>query len=146
MGKAQKLSKPKPNPEDFDLKENGITAEPLVLVLVPTRELAQQVYNEARRLCYRSMLRPCTVYGGGPKNLQIGDLMRGCDILIGTPGRLRDIVTTAPGALSLKRLKHVVFDEADELMDSDWEAQMVPMLTGAGTLMLRPWLFMLMFY
>lgn len=132
MGKADKLCKAKPNPETYDQKTTGITAEPLVLILVPTRELAQQVYYEARRLCYRSKLRPCTVYGGGPRSVQINDLMRGCDVLVGTPGRLADIVTTAPGALSLKRLKHTIFDEADELMGADWEPQMAPMLTSAS--------------
>ena len=57
--------------------------------------------------------------------------MRGCDILIGTPGRLADIVTTRPEALSLIRLKYTIFDEADELMDPDWEDGMAPMITGA---------------
>lgn len=134
MGKADKLCKPKPHPDTYDQRTNGITAEPLVLILVPTRELAMQVYNEARRLCYRSKLRPCTVYGGGPRPLQINDLMRGCDILIGTPGRVCDLVTNCPGVVSLKRLKHTIFDEADELMDPDWESQMAPMLFGASML------------
>lgn len=132
MGKAKKLSKAKPNPETYDQKENGITAEPLVLILVPTRELALQVYAEARRLCYRSMLRPCCVYGGASVAVQINDLMRGCDILIGTPGRLADIITTRSESVSLKRLRYTIFDEADELMDPDWEQQMAPMLTGAS--------------
>ena len=79
MGKARKYCKPKPNPEAYNQKENGISSEPLVVILVPTRELALQVYAEARRLCYRSMLRPSCVYGGGSKAVQINDLMRKFD-------------------------------------------------------------------
>ncbi|KAL9082332.1 MAG: hypothetical protein Q9159_006504 [Coniocarpon cinnabarinum] len=130
MGKARQLAKPKPNPDTYDQNTNGITAEPLVLIIVPTRELAQQIHSEARRLCYRSMLRPCCVYGGASTAIQINDLMRGCDILIGTPGRLRDLVTTRGKALSLARLKYTILDEADELLDVDWEDQLAPMITG----------------
>ena len=50
--------------------------------------------------------------------------------MIGTPGRLSDLVTTNPDALSLRRVKYTIFDEADELMDVDWEQQMAPILTG----------------
>ena len=67
MGKAKKLTAPRPNPATF---QKGITppvrAEPLVLIVCPSRELATQIFNEARRFCYRSMLRPAVIYGGGP--------------------------------------------------------------------------------
>src|SRR5207249_4555905 len=66
MGKAKKLAAPRPNPETFRDGIDEVVAEPLVLIVLPTRELAVQVFNEARRQCYRTMLRPCCVYGGTP--------------------------------------------------------------------------------
>lgn len=107
MGKAKKLAAPRPYvTEGFDPKVHGVRAEPLVLVIVPTRELACQIFDEARRLCYRSMLRPCVAYGGGPVSHQRMELQKGCDILIGTPGRLIDFMGQSH-ILSLKRVRYV---------------------------------------
>lgn len=106
MGKAKKLAAPRPNlAKGFDPAVDGVRAEPLVLVVAPTRELATQIFDEARRLCYRSMLRPCVVYGGGPVQHQRLELQKGCDILIGTPGRLLDFMEK-PHILSLHRVKY----------------------------------------
>lgn len=108
MGKAKKLCGPRPdvtNPE-FDLRTHGVRAEPLILVVVPTRELATQIFDEARRLCYRSMLRPCVIYGGAPAVEQMGQLRKGCDVLIATPGRLLDFLERN-SLLSLSRVKSV---------------------------------------
>lgn len=80
------------------------TPEPLVLIIAPTRELATQIFDEARRLCYRSMLRPCVLYGGAPAADQLDELRRGCDVLIATPGRLIDFMGRG-GCLSLRRVK-----------------------------------------
>lgn len=105
MGKAKKLSKPKPAMETYDPKTDAIAAEPLVVVLCPTRELAIQIWYEARKTCYRSMLRPLVLYGGAPRRNQIAELQRGCDVLIGTPGRVADLVKNCPQWLSLRRVK-----------------------------------------
>lgn len=108
-----------------------------------------QIFDETRRFCYRSMLRPCVVYGGAPRREQLEDLKRGCDILIGTPGRLKDFVETETRWLSLRRIKYVreptpvspmltqacrytILDEADELIQPDWNEHMKSMLSGAG--------------
>lgn len=64
------------------------------------------------------MLRPCVAYGGGPKKEQLADLGKGCDILIGTVGRLNDIIRSNPERLSLNRLKFTILDEADEMLDA----------------------------
>lgn len=106
MGKAKKLCGPRPNvvAEDFTLRTHGVRAEPLILVVVPTRELATQIFDEARRLCYRSMLRPCVIYGGAPTGEQMDQLRKGCDILIATPGRLMDFLERN-SLLSLSRVK-----------------------------------------
>jgi ATP-dependent RNA helicase DDX3X len=104
MGKAKKLCAKRPNPTTFNPKTDSVRAEPLVLIVAPTRELVCQIFDETRRLCYRAMLRPCVAYGGGPMGLQRQELGKGCDILISTPGRLIDFMDK-PSLLSLKRLK-----------------------------------------
>lgn len=130
MGKAKKLCAPRPNPATF-VPGEGVRAEPLVLIVAPCRELATQIFDEARRFCYRSMLRPAVVYGGGPLAEQIRQLEKGCDVLIGTPGRLCDFINR-PHLLTLRRLKYMVIDEADEMLNSDWEAELKQIMSGGG--------------
>ncbi|EED13725.1 DEAD/DEAH box RNA helicase, putative [Talaromyces stipitatus ATCC 10500] len=133
MGKAKKLAGPRPKfGEAFDPKVNAVRAEPLVLVIVPTRELACQIFDEARRLCYRSMLRPCVAYGGGPVSHQRMELQKGCDILIGTPGRLIDFMGQTH-VLSLRRVRYTIVDEADELLNTDWETEFAQLLSGGDS-------------
>ncbi|PYI02514.1 DEAD/DEAH box RNA helicase [Aspergillus sclerotiicarbonarius CBS 121057] len=130
MGKAKKLAAPRPNVADgYDRKVHAVTAEPLVLIVAPTRELSTQIFDEARRLCYRSMLRPCVVYGGAPSREQREDLEKGCDILIATPGRLLDFMNQNK-VLSLRRVKYTIIDEADELLLSDWETEFQRIMSG----------------
>jgi ATP-dependent RNA helicase DDX3X len=132
MGKAKKLAAPRPNPANYDPTiDPTVRAEPLVLIVCPSRELATQIFDEARRFCYRSMLRPCVVYGGGPLREQIAQLGKGCDVLIGTPGRLVDFIGR-PHLLTLKRLKYMVIDEADEMLQSDWETELKQIMSGGG--------------
>lgn len=58
MGKAKKLAAARPNPATFQPGiSQGVRAEPLVLIVCPTRELATQIFDEARRFCYRSMCK-----------------------------------------------------------------------------------------
>lgn len=105
MGKAKKLAAKRPNiTKDWDSAKDGVRAEPLILIVAPTRELATQIFDEARRLCYRSMLRPCVAYGGAPTRDQVDELKKGCDILIATPGRLIDFMERGH-VLSLSRVK-----------------------------------------
>jgi ATP-dependent RNA helicase DDX3X len=132
MGKAKKLCAFRPNPATF---QAGVTqpvrAEPLVLIVAPSRELATQIFDEARRFCYRTMFRPCVVYGGGPISEQIAQLAKGCDLLIGTPGRLVDFINR-PHILTLRRLKYMVIDEADEMVGNDWETELKAIMSGGG--------------
>lgn len=131
MGKAKKLAAPRPNPATFREGIDDVTAEPLVLVVVPTRELAVQIFNEARKFCYRTMLRPSVVYGGVPSRKQKCLLNKGCDVLIGTPGRLVDFLQH-PHILSLKRLKYLVIDEADEMLQGGWHDALTTIISGGG--------------
>ena len=103
MGKAKKLAAYRPR---LDQATEAVRAEPLVLIIAPSRELALQIYDEARKLCYRTMLRPCCVYGGAPSGGQRRDLARGCDLLVATPGRLVDFMNQ-PRVLTLNRLRSV---------------------------------------
>ncbi|KAH8776950.1 P-loop containing nucleoside triphosphate hydrolase protein [Hyaloscypha finlandica] len=128
MGKAKKLAAVRGNPALMREGER-YRAEPLVLIVCPNRELATQIFDEARRFCYRTMLRPCVVYGGCPLREQIPLLEKGCDLLIATPGRLIDFINR-PALLTLKRLKYMVIDEADEMLHSDWESDLKQIMSG----------------
>ncbi|XP_045503279.1 putative ATP-dependent RNA helicase Pl10 isoform X2 [Colias croceus] len=94
---------------------------PLGLVLAPTRELATQIYDEARKFAYRSRVRPCVVYGGSPIHEQFRELERGCHLLVATPGRLVDML--ARGRVALDHCRHLVLDEADRMLDMGFEPQ-----------------------
>lgn len=135
MGKAKKLAAPRPNPATYRPGfDPPVRAEPLVCIVVPTRELAIQIFMEARKFCYRSMLRPCVVYGGGPIRDQIDQLSKGCDILIASPGRLLDFIDR-PQVLTLRRLRYMVIDEADEMLHDDWKEDFDRILGGGGKLL-----------
>ncbi|XP_047669289.1 DEAD-box helicase 3 X-linked b isoform X1 [Tachysurus fulvidraco] len=94
---------------------------PLSLVLAPTRELALQIYDEARKFAYRSRVRPCVVYGGADIGQQIRDLERGCHLLVATPGRLVDMMER--GKIGLDYCNYLVLDEADRMLDMGFEPQ-----------------------
>ncbi|MCP8686495.1 DEAD/DEAH box helicase [Marinobacterium sedimentorum] len=85
------------------------------LVLTPTRELAQQVYRSFVAYGSQSSLQTALVYGGASVNTQMAALASGVDILVATPGRLLDLVSR--GAADLGQVRHLVFDEADRMLD-----------------------------
>ena len=89
--------------------------QPRALVLVPTRELAVQVRDEIERLSHGRKIRSAAVYGGKPLRSQIDRLQKGCDIVIGTPGRILDHL--GRGTLQLDKLLIAVLDEADRMLD-----------------------------
>lgn len=107
------------------MKDNGRYGRrkqyPISLVLAPTRELAVQIYEEARKFAYRSRVRPCVVYGGADIGQQIRDLERGCHLLVATPGRLVDMMER--GKIGLDFCKYLVLDEADRMLDMGFEPQ-----------------------
>ncbi|MBP2703777.1 DEAD/DEAH box helicase [Microbispora sp. RL4-1S] len=89
--------------------------EPFALVLVPTRELAVQV-SEAMHKYGRDLgARVLPIYGGQPIGRQLRELERGVDVVVATPGRALDHI--GRGTLSLKGIRIVVLDEADEMLD-----------------------------
>ncbi|TVU08877.1 hypothetical protein EJB05_42300, partial [Eragrostis curvula] len=88
---------------------------PSVLVLLPTRELANQVHADFEFYGVTFGLSACCVYGGAPYRPQEMALRRGVDIVVGTPGRVKDLIVK--GHLNLKSLKFRVLDEADEMLN-----------------------------
>ncbi|NIM63117.1 MAG: DEAD/DEAH box helicase, partial [Acidobacteria bacterium] len=90
-------------------------ADPQALVICPTRELAMQVAGEAERFGASIGARTVLAYGGTSSGQQKAELREGCDIVVGTPGRLLDFVQSA--WLSLRKLKYLVLDEADRMLD-----------------------------
>ena len=85
---------------------------PQALVLLPTRELAQQVASVIRSI---SRLRVVLLYGGASIDAQRDKLMGGCDVIVATPGRLMDMMRR--GYALLDRVRFVVLDEADRMLD-----------------------------
>ncbi|KAF9083556.1 hypothetical protein BGX23_011326 [Mortierella sp. AD031] len=103
-------------------------AAPLALIILPTRELGIQMFDSARGLTYKSRLRPVVIYGGAEMKAQKEQLARGCDILIATPGRLIDAIER--GLVSLLRVKYVVLDEADRILDMGFEPSIRQIMTA----------------
>jgi ATP-dependent RNA helicase RhlE len=95
----------------LDKPEKGVRA----LVLVPTRELAVQVNDSIQKFARFTCLRTTLLYGGVGYGRQLGDLRRGVDIVIATPGRLLDHIQR--GSVQLGRVKFLVLDEADRMLD-----------------------------
>ncbi|CAJ0582107.1 unnamed protein product, partial [Mesorhabditis spiculigera] len=95
---------------------------PIALVVVPTRELAIQVYQEAKRFCKAHDINVICAYGGGSKWEQQNELQsQGAELVVCTPGRIIDLVKIK--ATNLQRVTFLVFDEADRMFDLGFEAQ-----------------------
>lgn len=85
------------------------------LILAPTRELAVQIATELKKLSSYTKIRILSVYGGQPIGIQLRALGQGVHIVVGTPGRVMDHIRR--GSLNLERVKFVVLDEADTMLD-----------------------------
>ncbi|OEH80495.1 hypothetical protein cyc_06910 [Cyclospora cayetanensis] len=108
-------------PPSLPASERGGTSSyrrsvyPVCLVLSPTRELAMQIYQEARKFQFGTGIRTVPVYGGSQIKRQLMDLDAGCDICVATPGRLADVLERRKIRLALVR--YLVLDEADRMLD-----------------------------
>ena len=88
---------------------------PSALVLVPTRELANQVFEELTKLAQFTGHKTIAIYGGVGIGPQLEKLRRGTDIVVATPGRLRDIIEH--NDIDLSKISVLVLDEADRMLD-----------------------------
>lgn len=96
------------------------------LILAPTRELAIQVAEEINSFRGGKKLFVLPVYGGQSYELQIRGLKRGTQIVVGTPGRIRDHIDK--GTLDLSNVTHVVLDEADEMLNMGFQEEVEEIL------------------
>ncbi|CAI9762374.1 unnamed protein product [Fraxinus pennsylvanica] len=95
-------------------RKTGYGRTPSVLVLLPTRELATQVFSDFEFYGGALGLTSCCLYGGSPYQPQHVQLKRGVDVVIGTPGRIKDHIER--GNIDFSSLKFRVLDEADEML------------------------------
>ncbi|MGB8946118.1 MAG: DEAD/DEAH box helicase, partial [Streptomyces sp.] len=96
-------------------KPEQLTDAPQALIVVPTRELCQQVTNDLLTAGKARNVRVLAIYGGRAYEPQVEALKKGIDIVVGTPGRLLDLA--GQKKLNLKHIKCLVLDEADEMLD-----------------------------
>ena len=98
-----------------EMLSRGEVSGKKALVMVPTRELAVQVQEEAQKLCKYTSLKCDSFYGGVGYDKQIASLKKGVDFLIGTPGRVIDLQKS--GQMDLSSVAFLVIDEADRMFD-----------------------------
>ena len=97
---------------------------PQTIIITPTRELAEQIAVELRKVAaYKANLKILTLYGGVPLRAQAESLAKGAHILIGTPGRIQDHL--AKETLVLDSIKTLVLDEADRMLDMGFYDEIV---------------------
>ena len=103
---------------------------PEALALAPTRELAQQIYEEGRKFTYATGIASVCIYGGADVREQLRLIDRGCDLLIATPGRLVDLIER--GRLAMDNVRFLVLDEADRMLDMGFEPQIRRIVEESG--------------
>ncbi|KAJ1842781.1 pre-mRNA processing RNA-helicase, partial [Coemansia sp. RSA 2703] len=97
---------------------------PIGLVMTPTRELAVQIFRECKPFLKPLGLRAVCAYGGSGIKDQIGELKRGAEIVVCTPGRMIDLLCANSGRVTnLHRVTYMVLDEADRMFDMGFEPQ-----------------------
>nr|WAW12296.1 DEAD box helicase 4 [Gambusia holbrooki] len=106
------------------------TQEPEAVIVAPTRELINQIYLEARKFAYGTCVRPVVVYGGVNTGHQIREILKGCNVVCGTPGRLLDMI--GRGKVGLGKVRYLVLDEADRMLDMGFEPDMRRLVVSPG--------------
>ena len=99
---------------------------PIALVMTPTRELAVQIHRQVLKFTHALNLKVICAYGGTPLKEQIGEMRRGPDIVICTPGRWMDLLVANAGRVTnLHRVTFIVLDEADRMFDLGFGPQVI---------------------
>ncbi|MFF1828699.1 DEAD/DEAH box helicase [Paenarthrobacter sp. NPDC058040] len=114
--------------DDAGYGKLAVPGAPQALVIVPTRELAVQVANDLQTASRKRNARIATIYGGRAYEPQIDALQKGVEIVVGTPGRLIDLYKQRH--LSLKNVKMVILDEADEMLDLGFLPDVETLIAG----------------
>ncbi|XP_030765236.1 ATP-dependent RNA helicase vasa [Sitophilus oryzae] len=109
---------------------DGNTCNPKVVVVSPTRELAIQINEQARKFAHNSIVKCAVAYGGTSVSHQRNVVKEGCHILVATPGRLNDFVTR--GHVSFSSVQFFVLDEADRMLDMGFLPTVEEMLGHAS--------------
>ncbi|XP_075122390.1 putative ATP-dependent RNA helicase DDX4 [Leptodactylus fuscus] len=119
------------------MMKNGIAAsqfkdiqEPEAIIVAPTRELINQIYLDARKFAYGTVVRPVVIYGGTQTSHSLRQIFQGCNILCATPGRLLDIV--GKEKIGLSKVKYFVLDEADRMLDMGFMEDVRKLLNSPG--------------
>ena len=99
----------------YGTQQTGKFRKIKILVLSPTRELAQQIGEVVKPFASATNLKTCTIVGGVPILKQFKELRKGSDIIIGTPGRIEDHISKK--SIDLCNVNFVVLDEADQMLD-----------------------------
>ena len=102
-------------PDDAGYDQLASPGAPQALIVAPTRELAVQVSKDLENAAKKLSVRIGSIYGGRAYEPQIAELQRGVDVIVGTPGRLIDLMKQR--YLNLNQVKTIVLDEADEMLD-----------------------------
>ena len=103
---------------------------PSAVIVAPTRELAIQIKDEARKFAFGSMVRAVVAYGGTSTGFQMRQLFSGCHVLIATPGRLMDFVEK--GKVTFQNVKYLVLDEADRMLDMGFMPKVREIVSAAS--------------
>jgi len=111
-----------------ELKEGPVPVTSIVMA--PTRELCQQIADEARRLVFKTDAKVVAIYGGAPAQPQLRQLAEGPEIVIATPGRLVDFLKR--GVISVENVKFLALDEADRMLDMGFEPQIREIIEDFG--------------
>ncbi|MCU1561248.1 DEAD/DEAH box helicase [Mycetocola sp.] len=113
-------------------KKRAMGRKPRALILAPTRELALQIDRTVQPIARSVGLFTTQIYGGVPQARQVGALQRGVDIIVGTPGRIEDLIEQ--GRLDLSEVTVTVLDEADHMCDLGFlePVQRILRLTAPG--------------
>ncbi|KAG0140480.1 hypothetical protein CROQUDRAFT_53185 [Cronartium quercuum f. sp. fusiforme G11] len=99
---------------------------PVAMIMTPTRELATQIYKEGRPFLKALGLRAACAYGGSPLKDNIADMKRGAEVIVCTPGRMIELLTTNSGrVINMRRVTYLVLDEADRMFDMGFEPQVM---------------------
>lgn len=103
---------------------------PIGLIMTPTRELALQIHKELSHFTKKLNISSCCCFGGSSIESQIAELKKGAQIIVGTPGRIIDLLAANNGRVTnLQRVTYLVLDEADRMFDMGFEPQVTKVFT-----------------